>query len=342
MCRACVTSLITDHLTSGLWRAAPSRRRFLAYAASAGAAAAAIAAGREARAADGADTIFRNGTIYPMTAGGRPVEALAIGGGKILAAGSAADVSALAARRRLGSSTCRAASLFPGFIDPHHHTVLSALFAELLLDIGYPKYSNARRRPRRAEGGGREDAAGPMDPRRLLRQSLAGRRSVDGRSWMRSRPQHPIFVLYVNGHVGAANTLAFKLAKIPQDVGELPGGGHFGRGARRQAERLDLRGAGAAALPRRRGAARHARADRHSARVVYETGRGRRQHDAARARHRQAGMGRAACETLQHARRADEREPEHRFGRGQQGLRVARARRQGEEDSRTAGSRSMA
>src|SRR5271165_4841456 len=42
--------------------------------------------------------------------------------------------------------------------------------------------------------------------------------------------EHPIFVLYVNGHVGAANAMAFKLAKIPQDVGELPGGGHFGRG----------------------------------------------------------------------------------------------------------------
>ena len=33
----------------------------------------------------------------------------------------------------------------------------------------------------------------------------------------------------MNGHVGAANALAFRLAKIPQDVGELPGGGHFGR-----------------------------------------------------------------------------------------------------------------
>lgn len=41
---------------------------------------------------------------------------------------------------------------------------------------------------------------------------------------------HPIFVLYVNGHVGAANRLAFDRAKIPPDVGTLPGGGHFGRG----------------------------------------------------------------------------------------------------------------
>jgi hypothetical protein len=41
---------------------------------------------------------------------------------------------------------------------------------------------------------------------------------------------HPVFVLYVNGHVGADNRLAFDRAKIPPDVGTLPGGGHFGRG----------------------------------------------------------------------------------------------------------------
>jgi predicted amidohydrolase YtcJ len=34
----------------------------------------------------------------------------------------------------------------------------------------------------------------------------------------------------VNGHVGAANSKAFERAKIGQDVGEIAGGGHFGRG----------------------------------------------------------------------------------------------------------------
>ena len=94
MCRACGNSLITDHLTSGLWAAAPSRRRFLAI--SAGASVSAMSAGREAYAAEGADTIFRNGTIYPMTSTGRPVKSLAIGGGAILATGSTSDVSSLA------------------------------------------------------------------------------------------------------------------------------------------------------------------------------------------------------------------------------------------------------
>ena len=227
MCRGCVTSLITNHLTSGLWRAAPSRRRFLAYAVWAGAAAAAITAGREAYAADGAEAIFRNGTIYPMTAGGRPVEALAIGGGKVLAAGSASDVSSLA-RGATRIVDLQGRTLFPGFIDPHHHTVLCALFADLLLNVGYRKYSN------RADALAALKAAVAKAPRgQWIRAGYYDNLLQGGDLSMVEleaiSTQHPIFVFYVNGHVGAANAMAFKLAKIPQDVGELPGGGHFGR-----------------------------------------------------------------------------------------------------------------
>ena len=134
MCRACVSSLITDTLTSGVWQAAPSRRQFMAYAVSAGAAVAGMAGGK-AWAANGADVIFRNGAIYPMTAGGQPVEALALGGGKIIAAGSASDVSAFA-QSSAKIVDLEGRTLFPGFIDPHHHTVLAALIAHLFIDVG--------------------------------------------------------------------------------------------------------------------------------------------------------------------------------------------------------------
>jgi hypothetical protein len=58
MCRACVSSVITDKLMSGVWPIAPNRRQFMAYAVSAGAAVTAMAAGREARAASSAAAIF--------------------------------------------------------------------------------------------------------------------------------------------------------------------------------------------------------------------------------------------------------------------------------------------
>jgi predicted amidohydrolase YtcJ len=227
MCLWCGNSLLADRLTSGFSRSAPDRRRFMAYAVSAGVAG--MTAGRPARAADGAEAIFRNGTIHPMSGQNRPIEALAIGGGKILAVGSLAEVSALA-----GSATrivdLQGRTLLPGFVDPHHHTTLSALFSDLFVDIGYAKY------PKRADvfaplrelaaktPPGQWIRAGGFD--NLLQGGDLSMQDLDAIS-----TEHPIFVIYVNGHESAANGKAFERAKITEDVGELPGGGHFGRGS---------------------------------------------------------------------------------------------------------------
>jgi predicted amidohydrolase YtcJ len=228
MCRACVSSLVPDMLTSGVWQAAPSRRQFMAYAVSAGAAVAGMAGGK-VWAAGGADVIFRNGAIYPMTTEGQPVEALAIGGGKILAAGSASDVATLA-QAATKIVDLRGRALFPGFIDPHHHTVLAALIAHLFIDVGYGAYKS------RPEALSALKAVAAKTPRgewvraatydNLLQGGDLSMSDLDAVS-----TEHPVFVWYVNGHVAAANAMAFRLAKITEDVGELPGGGRFGRGS---------------------------------------------------------------------------------------------------------------
>ena len=83
----------------------------MAYAASLGAAVAAFDARDFANAADVADVIFKNGTIIPMDAQGS-AEALAIGGGKILAAGTTEQVSRLLAAPH-EISTSRAARFCP-------------------------------------------------------------------------------------------------------------------------------------------------------------------------------------------------------------------------------------
>lgn len=215
MCQWCQRSSIADGLTAGAFPPAPNS----------GHPAADPPAGGSVH--TGADVIFRNGTIRTMAASGT-VEALAISGSTILAAGLAADVTSLA-----GPSTrtvdLDGRTLLPGFIDPHHHYVLSALLAHLLADIGYsmfPAKAAALTQLSSLAAGtaaGEWIAAGSYD--NLLQGGDLSMADLDAVS-----TTHPIFVFYVNGHVGAANTLGFQQAGIGQDVGELPGGGHFGRG----------------------------------------------------------------------------------------------------------------
>ena len=145
---------------------------------------------------------------------------VAIGGGTILAVGSASGVSGLA-----GSSTkivdLQGRTLLPGLIDPHHHTVLSAVFANLLTNFGYATY-----RTRADALAGLKEAAAKTPPGQWVRGGYFDNILQGGDLSMELldavSTEHPIFVIYVNGHTGAGNSLAFKLANIPQDVGTLP------------------------------------------------------------------------------------------------------------------------
>ena len=227
MCFCCERSPMLDRLTSGLPSATPGRREFLVRAALAVAVGSGVA--RRGQAAPvTAEVIFRHGTIRTMAAGRGVVESLAIGGGRILAAGTAAEANAFA-----GDSTriidLQGRTALPGLIDPHHHSVLAALLTTLLADVGTSQCRT------------REDALAAL--KALAAKKPSGEWIVAGfydnllqggeltsADLDRVSTSHPIFVLYVNGHVGAANRLAFDRAKIPLDVGTLPGGGHFGRG----------------------------------------------------------------------------------------------------------------
>ena len=104
-----------------------------------------------------------------------------------------------------------------------------ALFAELLTDVGYTLY------PTRAQLiAGLKALDAKLPPGQwlaaynfdnLLQGGDLSMAELDGVS-----KDRPIFIWYINMHDGAANSAAFKVAQVPQNVGVLPGGGHFGRG----------------------------------------------------------------------------------------------------------------
>lgn len=237
MCRACFSQLVfRDELyRGGIAQAlgdgltAPTRRNFMAYSAAAATVLSASGRMSSALAAEtdpGAEVIFKGGTIIPSPGAAR-AGALAIRQGKILAVGSVSDVGAFKTRNtKIIDLDGRV--LMPGFVDPHHHTVLASLIFELLDDVGYAKFptrgklmaelrSIAARTP-----PGQWVTCSNFD--NLLQGGDLSRDELDAVS-----TSHPIFVWYTNGHDACVNSMALKVANIPNDIGMLPGGGHFGR-----------------------------------------------------------------------------------------------------------------
>ncbi len=236
MCRGCFNQLLLrDEFQSGgiagplgIAAGTPTRRAFMAY--SVGAASALTAAGTApAFAADeGADLILRGGTVRPLP--GAPVcSALAIKGGKVLAVGDDSALSGLkTGDTRIVDLDGR--TLLPGLIDPHCHTLLAALIFELLDDVGFAKYPTREK----VAAHLKEVAAGTPKGQWIVGSNFDN--LLQGGDFTRAEldaisTDQPIFVWYTNGHDACVNSEAFKKAGIAEDSGDLPGGGHFGRGA---------------------------------------------------------------------------------------------------------------
>ncbi len=219
MCHWCERSLVADQLTAGFAGFRPARREF-----SSDPSRGSGSGGRTL-----ADVVFRNGSIRTMVPGADTVEALAVAGSTILAAGSTTEVSALTGRATR-TVDLEGRTLLPGLIDPHHHYTLSALVGHLMLDVGYSKFHTKAEALTYLKDAATKSAAGQWIAAAYFDNLLQGGElsmtDLDAVS-----TEHPVFVMYVNGHVGAANTLGFQKAGIAQDVGTLAGGGHFGRGA---------------------------------------------------------------------------------------------------------------
>jgi predicted amidohydrolase YtcJ len=235
MCRACVSPVLNNlslyespHAFSAL-EFNPTRRGFLALSTAAALGASLpLIGGGSARAADVAvDTIFKGGNIIPIV-GGSSAEAIAVSGGKIVKLGAAADIMAMASS---GTKVIdlQGRTLLPGLIDPHNHTALSAVYLELLTDVGYLKNKTRDelianlRLLTEATPDGAWVLTSNFD--NLLQGGDLSRDELDKISTTK-----PIFVWYTNGHDACVNSAALKAAGIDENIGELPGGGHFGRG----------------------------------------------------------------------------------------------------------------
>ncbi len=236
MCLGCFSPLfLRDELHFGgvarvIGKAAAmsTRRSFMAYSVAAASALSGAGASPGFAAGEGADLIFRGGTIRPL-AGAPVASALAVKGGKVIAVG---DESALIGLKTSGTTVVDLAgrTALPGLIDPHCHTLLASLIFELLDDVGYAKYPTREkllahlREKATTTPKGQWIVGSNFD--NLLQGGDLTRAELDAIS-----TDHPIFVWYTNGHDACVNSEALSVAGIAEDVGDLPGGGHFGRAA---------------------------------------------------------------------------------------------------------------
>jgi predicted amidohydrolase YtcJ len=165
------------------------------------------------------EIIFYNGTIY--TGDGmaqdepRVVEAMAVGGGKVLAAGSDGEIERLAGpKTRMVDLKARGTSMcvFPGFNDAHTHMGMAAR-TKLNVDLtGAASLKEMLARIAAFAGGepaGHWLTGGGWDHTLWAEKRLPTRQDLDKVSG-----GHPAFLVRIDGHIAVANSAALAAARI--------------------------------------------------------------------------------------------------------------------------------
>jgi hypothetical protein len=224
VCKRCIGDIFG---IEAFYRKELTRGGFLAASAAAAGIAAVGAPNRALALTPRPATIFYGGAIITMDDRDKQVEAIAIGGGKILATGSLDHVKGAA-----GSGAQRinldGRTLMPGLIDPHQHPIPGGIMLTQMANIGYDAYKSkadvlAALKARAAQTpAGQWIYAANYD--NVLQGGDLTIAELDGVS-----TAHPIFAYYISMHAATGNSEAFKRAGVTASTGDLPGGGHFGK-----------------------------------------------------------------------------------------------------------------
>jgi predicted amidohydrolase YtcJ len=179
-----------------------------------------------------ADLIFIGGRVHTVNSTNDVVPALAVGGGRVVAAGGDAEIRALAAP---GARVVdlRGRSLLPGFIDAHCH--LSSLgMAVTSIDCKAPGNQSIRALQEAVRQLASSQPPGTWIRGRGYDQSrLAEKRHPNRLDWDEVAPDHPVIFTRTCGHIASVNGRAMALAGIT-DATPDPPGGRYDRQAGRQ------------------------------------------------------------------------------------------------------------
>ena len=173
-------------------------------------------------------TIFHGGTILTVDKAFSEVEALVIENQKIIASGSHNNV-----KEKYGDEAdfidLEGHTMLPGFIDSHAHVVSFAPIVFLTEDIGLVKFKTTDEALNHLKNLATERAPGEWimasnwDPAVQEGVPALTFKELDDVS-----TEHPIFILNTSGHLAYANSKAFEIAEINEDI-KNPAGAEYTR-----------------------------------------------------------------------------------------------------------------
>jgi predicted amidohydrolase YtcJ len=178
-----------------------------------------------------ADIIFTGGHVHTVNSSNDIVKSVAIGGGRILAVGSTADIRALA-----GPGTrnieLRGHSPLPSFIDAHCH--LTGLgMAMVSIDCKAPGMHSIEALQKAVYERAATQPLGTWIRGRGYDQTrLRERRHPNRDDWDAAAPDHPVIFSRTCGHLSSVNSRALLMAGITDQTPDPPGGRYDREGGR--------------------------------------------------------------------------------------------------------------
>ena len=174
-----------------------------------------------------AETVYLNGNVLTMDGSNRIAQAIAVLDGGITAVGGNGEVSKhIGAHTRVVDLAGR--TLLPGFYDAHSHFPRNGMIVLYEVDLNSPPIGamlamddivGALRRKAQATPKSQWVIGRGYDDTLIAEGRHPTRDDLDAVS-----TEHPVWAVHISGHLGAANSVALKLAGIGAETPQPQGG----------------------------------------------------------------------------------------------------------------------
>ena len=177
----------------------------------------------DAKAQSDTTIVFTGGTVLTVDNDFSEAEAIAIRGNRILSVGTDGEVRATAGKDAFVVDLA-GKTVLPGFIDAHTHVIAGSVVDAVMDYVGMAKYSTVAEVLEHIAGRAADTPAGAWLVFRNFDPAVQD--GLDELTFADLDPistDHPIFVFNASGHLAYANSKAFEVAGVPDDVENPPG-----------------------------------------------------------------------------------------------------------------------